>query len=134
MQTGDASMLFLILVDIVVAIHFAFALFAALGGFFVIWWRKIVWLHVPAVLYAALIEFSGRICPLTPLENWLRMKGVAAGYSGGMIDPLILPILYPDGLTYNLQILLGVLVLVFNALIYWQFVLKRRKHLNNKSE
>ncbi len=66
-----------LLADFVVVIHLAFILFAVLGGLFAIRWQRVMWMHIPAVLWSALIEFAGWICPLTPLENWLRFKGGA---------------------------------------------------------
>jgi hypothetical protein len=117
-------MLFQILVDGIVSIHFAFALFAAVGGVFAIYWRKMIWVHLPAVLWVAIIEFSGWPCPLTYLENWLQTKGATEG----AMARLILPILYPANLTRGTQIILGSLVIVGNALVYWRIfgpVMKR---------
>ena len=69
------QMAYNLLADGVVLIHLAFVLFAVLGALLIIRWRKVLWLHLPAAVWAAWIEFSGKICPLTPLENWLRMRG-----------------------------------------------------------
>jgi hypothetical protein len=118
-----------LLADLIVLIHFAFALFAVLGALLAIGWRKIIWLHLPAAFWAAWIEFSGRICPLTPLENWLRTKGGGAAYSGDFIAHYIMPILYPTGLTRRLQIILGLAVVGINIIIYAYvfFILKKPK-------
>ena len=75
-------------------------------------------MHLPVVAWAALIEFAGWVCPLTPLENWLRMRGGATGYHGGFVEHYIIPILYPGQLTRSVQIVLGGLVLLINAGIY----------------
>ena len=64
-------MLYRVLADLVVVVHFVFVLFVIFGGFFVLWSKRIAWFHVPAVLWGILIEFAGWICPLTPLEIWL---------------------------------------------------------------
>ncbi len=101
-----------------VVLHLAFVLFAVLGGLLALKWRRVVWLHLPAALWAALIEFAGWFCPLTPLENWLRIESGGAAYRTGFIEHYILPVLYPAELTRELQILLGGLVLVFNLLVY----------------
>ena len=106
--------------DTALVIHFAFILFVILGGFFVIWWRKAIWLHLPAAMWGALIELAGWTCPLTPLENLLRAKGGQAGYSGGFIEEYILPVIYPSGLTREIQIALGILVILVNLFIYWK--------------
>lgn len=107
-----------VLADLVVVIHLAFVLFAVLGGFLVLRWKRCVWLHLPAVVWAALIEFAGWVCPLTPLENWLRERGGAFAYQSSFIEHYILPILYPSVLTRPLQIFLGLFVLGVNVGIY----------------
>ena len=122
-------MLYRLLADLIVLLHFGFVLFAVLGGFLVWWRRWIAWLHVPALLWAATIEFTGGICPLTPLENWFRQRGNEAGYSGGFIEQYVIAILYPGGLTRNIQLVLGTAVLVINLFIYgWVLVRARRSH------
>ncbi len=106
------------LADLVVLVHFAFVLFVLLGGLLVLKWKRVAWGHVPAFLWGALIEFAGWICPLTPLENWLRAKGGVTGYGSGFIEHYILPVLYPTLLTRRLQIALGLLILGVNLGIY----------------
>ena len=122
-------MLFRILIDLTIFIHFGFAIFAAIGGLFALRWRTVIIFHLPACIWAALIEFSGWICPLTPLENWFRIKGAATGYQNGYLDPYILPILYPENLTRGIQIVLGILVITANAIIYGIIV---KKAIQNK--
>jgi hypothetical protein len=121
-------MLSLVLADIVVAIHFAFILFVVLGGLLVFRWRRLAWLHVPAALWGALIEATGWICPLTPLENRLRVTGGETGYRTGFIEQYILPILYPEELTRGSQILLGVCVVVLNLGIYTWILCRSRRN------
>jgi hypothetical protein len=82
--------------------------------------------HVPVALYGAVIEFVGFICPLTPLENWLRRRGGESGYEGGFIEHYVTAALYPTGLTREIQLVLGVGVLVLNAVVYG-LVLHRRR-------
>lgn len=115
------------LADLVVVAHFAFILTAALGAVLVFKWKWFVWVHLPVVLWAALIEFTGWICPLTPLENALRLRGGAAGYSTSFIEHYLLPLIYPASLTRGLQITLGLLVLGGNAALYG-WLLRRRLH------
>jgi hypothetical protein len=113
--------------DLIVLVHLAFVLFAVLGGLLVLRWRWLAWVHVPAALWAAAIEFAGWICPLTPLENWLRRRAGAGVYEGGFIEHYLLPILYPAALTRRLQIILGLLVIGLNVAVYaWVFLRKRR--------
>jgi len=114
------KMSYRLMADTVVVIHFAFTIFVLLGGILAIWWRKVVWLHIPAAVWGVLIEFAGWICPLTPLENRLRVKGGEAGYPGGFVEEYILPVIYPAGLTREIQIILGILVITVNLVIYWK--------------
>ena len=107
-----------ILADLVVLVHLAFILFAVLGGILVLTWRGCAWVHLPAVVWAALIEFMGWVCPLTPLENWLREQGGGRGYRAGFIEHHILPVLYPDSLTRPSQLALGFFVLGVNLGVY----------------
>jgi hypothetical protein len=111
-------MIYRVLADAVVVLHLGFVVFAVSGALLVLRWRRVAWLHVPAALWAALIEFMGWVCPLTPLENRLRMLGGASGYGGGFVEHYLLSILYPGGLTRRVQVVLGVLVLALNVGIY----------------
>ena len=107
-----------LLADFVVVAHLAFVLFAVLGGSLVLWRKRFAWIHVPAFLWAALVEFTGWICPLTPLENWLREQGGARGYRTGFVEHYVLPVLYPASLPRPSQVTLGVFVLGINLGIY----------------
>ena len=122
-------MLYRILADVVVWVHFAFILFVIFGGFLVLRWIAVFWFHVPAAIWGALIESAGWICPLTPLENLLRMKGGAAGYQSGFVEHYILPIIYPEALTRSVQIIFGLSVVILNISIYgWTiYKLSRRR-------
>jgi len=110
--------------DAVVVFHLLFILFALLGGLLVWRWRSLVWLHVPAAMWGVLVELMHWPCPLTPLEQSLRQAAGQAGYSGGFVEHYLLPIIYPAGLTPQIQIGLGLFVLLLNTLIYggllWQ--------------
>ena len=104
--------------DAVVIIHFLFILFVVLGGILVLKWRWIIWLHIPCAIWGVLIEFFGWICPLTPLENKLRVEAASSGHSGAFIDHYIMPIVYPSGLTRGMQLVLGISVIAFNIFVY----------------
>ena len=108
-----------ILAEIVVGLHVGFVLFVVLGGLLVLRWPRVAWLHLPAAVWGALIEFAGWICPLTPLENRLRRASGASEYAGGFVEHYLLPVLYPTGLTRGVQYVLGAGVLVVNAAVYW---------------
>jgi hypothetical protein len=113
------------LADSVLLVHAAFVAFVVLGGLFVLRWPRLAWLHVPAALWGAAIEFTGLICPLTPLENhWRRLAG-EQGYPGGFIEHYVLSVLYPEGLTRGIQLLLGIIVVMINVSIY-AWMIRRR--------
>ena len=111
-------MLYRSLADLVLVAHFAFVAFVVLGGLVVLRRPRLAWLHVPAFLWGALIEFAGFVCPLTPLENALRAKAGQQGYSGGFVEHYLLPTIYPAGLTTRAQITLGTFVLIVNIVAY----------------
>src|ERR687897_3262418 len=100
------------LADGIVVLHLAFVLFVVFGGLLALRWPRVAWVHVPVALYGAIIEFVGFICPLTPLEIWLRARGGEAGYEGAFIEHYITAALYPSGLTREIQIGIGVAVLL----------------------
>lgn len=120
-------MFFRICADVVVVAHFAFIVFAVLGGFLVLRRKRWAWFHVPAMLWAALIEFADWMCPLTWLEDWLREKGGGTFYSGDFVEHYLVLVLYPDKLTRSVQIILGLLVLGVNAGIYAGLLRQRLK-------
>ena len=114
------------LADLVVAAHALYVAFVVLGGLVVLRWPRVAWLHVPAVVWGALVEFTGWICPLTPLEDALRQRAAEAAYSGDFLQHYLLSALYPNGLTRGVQIALGALVVVLNVAAY-AFVIARRR-------
>lgn len=120
-------MLFRLLADVIVVVHLAFVVFVVLGGLLVLRWPGVAWLHLPAATWGALIEFRGWVCPLTPLEVALRRRGGEEGYAGGFVEHYILPILYPQDLTRELQVVLGTLVVLLNLGIYGWILWRRRR-------
>ncbi len=104
--------------DCVLILHLSFILFVIIGGFLAIRWQGLAWIHLPAALWAAALEFGGWMCPLTPLENWLRLASGEAEYEGGFIEHYLLPIIYPEGLTSEIQYYLGIGVLLINGVAY----------------
>jgi hypothetical protein len=110
------------LADAVLVLHFTFIAFVALGGLLVLRWPAIAWLHVPAVAWGAYVIIAGEICPLTPLEVALRIRGGEPGYEHSFIEQYLLPLVYPDAVQgpagRGLQVALGVAVVVINAAAY----------------
>jgi len=107
------------LADLILCIHASFVLFVICGGLLVLKWQWVAWLHLPAAAWGAVVEFTGWICPLTPLENWLRAQGDETTYRSDFIAQYLLPMLYPGDLTRNIQLLLGTVVVVLNTAVYW---------------
>ena len=118
-------MIYLLIADIVLVVHLAFVVFVVTGGFLT--WRRpwIALIHLPAALWGALVEFTGWLCPLTPLEQWLRQAGGKAGYEGDFLGRYLLPLLYPLELTREVQIGLGVIVVVVNIFAYGWMLRKK---------
>jgi hypothetical protein len=114
-----------LLADGVLVLHLAFILFVMLGGLLVLRWPRVAWLHVPAVLWGIYVELSGRLCPLTPLENSLREAAGQAGYSGGFIEHYVTAVIYPDGLSRGIQMMLATIVMLVNGLVYWRLWVRR---------
>jgi hypothetical protein len=99
-------------------VHLAFILFVILGGLLVLRWPKLMWIHLPAAVWGAMIEFFGWYCPLTTWENFFLRQAGRAGYQGGFIAHYIMPLIYPPGLTRGHEIAIGLAVLAINAVIY----------------
>lgn len=116
-----------LLADAVVLVHLLFVLFVVAGGLLALRWPWITVAHLPALAWGAYVEFSGRLCPLTPLENRLRAAGGAAGYEGGFVEHYLLPVLYPGGLTPAVQWGLGAGLLAINAVVYGALLWRRSR-------
>jgi hypothetical protein len=110
--------LYRLLADVVLVLHLGFVLFVVAGAFLILRWPRMAWVQPPAALWGVLVEWSGWVCPLTPLENRLRAQGGAAGYAGGFVEHYLVPLLYPASLTRTVQLLLGATVLVVNVIAY----------------
>jgi hypothetical protein len=106
------------LADLTVFVHFAFIVFVLAGGLLVRWWPKLLWAHLTAAAWGAYVALANRICPLTPLEQWLSRKAGRDGYAGGFLEQYLFWIIYPRGLTPGIQRLLGIGVIVVNVAVY----------------
>jgi hypothetical protein len=124
-------MLYRFAADIVFVSHLCFALFAVFGGLLVLRRRRILYFHLPALMWGVAVELLQLPCPLTRLENQLRALGGEAGYAGGFIEYLVSAILYAQ-ISAATQIFLGVFLLVFNIFVY-AAVFQRRRFLNSES-
>lgn len=119
-------MIYRLAADLVLVTHFAFIILVVCGALVVIRYPRFAWMHVPAASWGAFVELSGQICPLTYLENFLRMQAGQDGYSVSFVEQYILPLVYPAGLTRNLQYLLGGLVVGINVIIYASILIRKK--------
>ena len=106
------------LADLVVLFHFAVVVFVIAGGLLVLRWRWVAWVHLPVIAWVIFAELFQRICPLTFLENWLRNQGGGEAYRGDFVAHYIMPVLYPEGLTSTIQVMLGTFIFVINVTLY----------------
>ncbi len=113
--------------DIVLFAHFAFVIFAVLGGFLVLWKRRVAWIHIPVVVWSSVVNLANWVCPLTPLENWFYAKAGKSGYGGGFIQHYIEPLVYPAGMPRDMELIAGISVLVWNAMVYAIMLMRWRR-------
>lgn len=121
------AVIYRVLAEIVLLFHVAFVLWVIFGGLLVLRWPRVSWFHLPLAAWGAWVEFSGWVCPLTPLEVHLRALGGEAGYEGGFIEHYLFPLLYPVGLTRVHQWVLGGGVVLVNGVVYGWALQKRRR-------
>ena len=112
--------------DLILIVHFIFIIFVVFGAllFFVV--KKIVFIHIPAFIWGSYIELTHSICPLTYLENWFLHKANLTTYSEGFIQNYLVPIVYPVSLTKDLQIYLGIALIVIN-IVFYAFIFNKLK-------
>lgn len=113
--------------DAVLLVHLSFVVFVVLGGFLVLRYKRVAWIHLPAAAWGIGIEVAGGICPLTTIENWLRRSAGDGGYAGGFVEHYIVPMLYPATLSRATQFWLAGIALAINILIYGYIFYRRRR-------
>ena len=119
-------MLYRLSADAVLLLHLTFIAFVLLGAALAARWRWVIFAHLPAAAWGFFVELSGHICPLTVVENLLRVKAGQSGYAGGFVEHYILPIIYPAGLSRDIQLVLAGVVVMVNVAIYgWLFIARR---------
>ncbi|MEJ6022562.1 DUF2784 domain-containing protein [Ramlibacter sp. PS4R-6] len=114
--------------DATLVLHLAFIAFALLGALLALRWRWVPWLQLPAAAWGVYIELSGGICPLTHVENAFRQSAGQAGYRESFVERYLLPMIYPSGLTSDVQVVLAAVVLGVNAAIYGFLLWRRTQH------
>lgn len=120
-------MIYRLAADLVLLAHFAFIILVVGGGLLVLRYPWFAWIHIPAACWGAFVELTGRICPLTIWENSLRLRAGQQGYEVSFIEQYVLPVIYPAGLTRDIQLVLAAVVVVVNAIVYATILLRRKK-------
>ena len=120
-------MTYRIAADLVLATHLVFIVFVVLGGLLALRYRWVIMIHIPAAVWGAFVEISGRICPLTTWENQLRQSAGDSGYANSFVEHYLLPVIYPAGLTHSTQIWIAGLVIVVNVVIYGWLVYRLKR-------
>ena len=121
--------------DLTLIVHFAFIIFVVFGALLFFVSTKIIYVHVPALIWGIYIELTHSVCPLTYLENWFLQKANLTTYSEGFIQNYLVPIVYPKNLTDNLQIYFAIVLIVANMIMYGLIISKSKKkyQLSQKS-
>jgi len=112
--------------DLILLLHLAFVLFVIFGGVLVWYRRAFAWLHIPMATWGAVVNIAAWQCPLTPMENHYRMLAGQSGYEGGFVEHYIAPLIYPEGLTSDMGLYVGLAVIVWNALVYGILIVRQR--------
>ena len=120
-------MAYLLAANAVLLVHLLFICLVMCGGLAVLRWPRFALVHVPAAVWGALVEGMGWYCPLTDLENALLRGAGEAGYAGSFLEARLLALIYPEGLTRELQLWLAGAVVLVNTLLYGWVIWKRRK-------
>ena len=125
-------MWYVLLADVIAFVHLLFVLFVMFGSLFMLRWPAALWIHAPALLWGVIVECTGAICPLTPLEIRLRVLGGEAGYSEDFLSHWLLTVLYPESLTRGIQIVMGAALVMLNLCLY-AWILNKKRHLRRTS-
>ena len=128
LQRHNKEKMYEIAADLILIIHFTFVLFVVFGALLIFASIKIIFIHIPAVIWGSYIELTNSICPLTYLENWFLHKANLTTYSEGFIQNYLVPIVYPMNLTKDLQIYLGIVLIVLNIIVYVLIINKLKKN------
>ena len=113
--------------DLTLIVHFAFIIFVLFGALLFIVSTKIIYVHVPALIWGIYLEFTHSVCPLTYLENWFLLKANLTTYSEGFIQNYLMPFVYPKKLTEDLQTYLAIVLIIANVVIYGLIISKQKK-------
>ena len=118
--------------DSLLIAHLLFIVFAVAGAGLLVRWPRLIWLHLPAAGWAVIVEWMGWICPLTSWEIHWRLRAGESGYEGGFVESVLLPVIYPAGLTPERMQWLGVAVLMINVVLYGLVLWRWRQTTKSK--
>ena len=104
--------------QITIFIHFLFIVYVFLGSILCFFKTKLIIFHLFSVAWGVYIELSSNVCPLTYLENWFLQKAGLSAYTEGFISEYILKIVYPIGLTEQIQLYLALGLIFINIILY----------------
>ena len=125
-------MLYQVAADVVVLLHITFVVFVAFGVVAVWRWTRLIWVHVPSVIWGITVELTSGVCPLTPLEQWLLTQSGQMGYQGAFLTHYLSPLLYPTGLAFDWQLFLAAFAAILNMFGYyfvWRFPRRLNDHM-----
>ncbi|WP_027499593.1 DUF2784 domain-containing protein [Rhodococcus sp. UNC363MFTsu5.1] len=105
-------MVFRVLAEATMTVHFAFLVYVVAGGFLAWRWPWAIWPHLVLAGWGFSTIVFGLDCPLTHLENWARHEAGEQGLRTGFIDTYLTGVVYPERYTTLLQMLAGLVVLV----------------------
>ena len=111
-------MLYKILADIVVLIHFLWILFLFFGAFWGIKNKGVKIFHLSGLAFAFIIQIFDCYCPLTHLEVWLRSKHFSTlTYVGSFIIHYVEKIVYIE-ISRLVVLMFTILLCGLNAWLY----------------
>jgi hypothetical protein len=120
-------MLYGLIADAIVVLHLAFIAFALLGVIAVNYWPRLIWVHIPVVVWSALINLTQTVCPLTPLEISMRRKAGEQGYGESFIEHYLVSLVYPPLDVPQLWLWTGLFVVGLNGAGYAWLVQRRHR-------
>lgn len=113
-------MLYRLLADAVIVVHFTFIVFVVLGGLLAWWLPRLRWIHLASVAYGAGIVLIGWSCPLTALERRLWDAGGETAPTDGFVDRFLEGVIYPGDHTSSMRVLAGLVIAASWIALLWR--------------
>ncbi|RPI35009.1 MAG: DUF2784 family protein [Nitrospiraceae bacterium] len=116
-------MLYKILADIVVVVHFLWILFLIFGAYWGIRHKAVKIVHIAGLAFAFILNVFDWYCPFTHLEVWLRARhDPALSYTGSFIIHYVEKVVYIE-LSGNIIFLFTISLCGINT---WLYLRKKR--------